>query len=140
MQAREKVEKSRFAVFSNDLRLRRGEKLQAVVARSAFQSQNLQTTPPSDHFWKLGCRKSARRCGVKQILKSKWTNHLRIGPLLGIELRSKMLKKYTPLWREAHFQVKTFRTPHARTTFEGSDAVFRGKRKGFCTLPKVRKT
>ena len=39
MQAREKVEKSRFAVFSNDLRLRRGEKLQAVVARSAFQSK-----------------------------------------------------------------------------------------------------
>ena len=90
MQAREKVQKSRFAVFSNDLRLRRGEKLQAVVARSAFQSQNLQTTTPSDHFWKLGCRKSARRCGVKQILKSKWTNHLRIGPFLGIELSKKM--------------------------------------------------
>ena len=31
------------------------------------------------------------------------------------------------------------KTPHARTTFEGSDVVSRGRRKGFCTLPKVSK-
>ena len=35
----------------------RDEKLHAVVAR------NVQITPFSDHFWKLRCRKSARRCG-----------------------------------------------------------------------------
>ena len=29
---------------------------------------------------------------------------------------------------------------HARTIFEGSDAVLRGRCKGFCTLPKVSKT
>jgi len=38
----------------------RDEQLHAVVARSAFPSQNLQNTPFSDHFWKLRCRKSAR--------------------------------------------------------------------------------
>ena len=38
------------------------EKLHAVVARSTFWSQNVQNTPGSDHFWKLRCRKSARRC------------------------------------------------------------------------------
>ena len=27
----------------------------------------------------------------------------------------------TPLWREAHFQVKMYKTPHARATFGGSD-------------------
>ena len=32
------------------------------------------------------------------------------------------------------------KTPHARTTFEGSDVVLPGRRKGFCTLPKVNKT
>ena len=32
-----------------------------------------------------------------------------------------MSKKCTPLWREAHFQVKMLKTPHARTTFGGSD-------------------
>jgi len=49
----------------------RDEKLRAVVARSAFRSQNAQNTPLSDHFWKLRCRKSARRCGAKHISKSK---------------------------------------------------------------------
>ena len=41
------------------------------VARSTFRSQNPQNTPCSDHFWKLWCRKSARRCGVKHISRSK---------------------------------------------------------------------
>ena len=49
----------------------RDEKLPAVVARSTFRSQNVQNTQLSDHFWKLRCRKSARRCGVKHISKSK---------------------------------------------------------------------
>ena len=53
----------------------RDEKLHAVVARSTFPSQNVQNTPWSDHFWKLRCRKSARRCGAKHILKSKCTKH-----------------------------------------------------------------
>ena len=54
----------------------RDEKLRAVVARSTFRSQNVQNTPASDHFWKLRCRKSARRCGAKYISKSKCTQHL----------------------------------------------------------------
>ena len=45
--------------------------LHAVVARSTFRSQHLQSTPGSDHFWKLRCRKSARRFGAKHISKSK---------------------------------------------------------------------
>ena len=43
------------------------EKVHAVVARSTFQSENVQNTPFSEHFWKLRCRKSARRCGAKHI-------------------------------------------------------------------------
>ena len=31
----------------------RDEKLYAVVARSTFPSQNVQSTPSSDHFWKV---------------------------------------------------------------------------------------
>ena len=41
------------------------EKVHAVVARSTFPSQNVQNTSASDHFWKLRCQKSARRCGAK---------------------------------------------------------------------------
>ena len=47
------------------------EKVHAVVARSTCPSQNAQSTPTSVHFWKLRCRKSARRCGAKHISKSK---------------------------------------------------------------------
>ena len=96
----------------------RDEKLHAVVARSKFRSQNVQNTLASDHFWKLRCRKSARRCGPKHSSKSKCTKHLSIGPLLEVA----MSKKCTPLWREAHFEVKVHKTHHAQTTF-GSCAV-----------------
>ena len=95
----------------------RDEKLHAVVARSTFPSQNVQNTRGSDHFWKLRCRKSARRCGAKHISKLKCTKHHGFGPLLEVA----MSKKCTPLWREAHFQVKMYKTHHARTTFGSCD-------------------
>ena len=81
----------------------RNEKLHAVVARSTFPGQNVQNTPGSDHFWKLRCRKSARRCGAKHISKSKVLKTDGLGPLFDVQ----MSKKCTPLWREAHFQVKS---------------------------------
>ena len=93
------------------------EKVHAVVARSRFPSQNVQNTPRSDYFWKLRCRKSARRCGAKQISKSKCTKHTRFGPLLEVA----MLKKCTPLWCQAHFEVKSVKNWRSRTTFGGSD-------------------
>ena len=114
----------------------RDEKVHAVVARSTFVSEKAKNTSRSDHFWKLRCRKSARRCGAKHISKSKCTKHTRVGPLLEVA----MSKKCTPLWREAHFEVKMYKAPHARATFGGSDVVSRGRRKGWCTLSKVSKT
>ena len=124
------------------------KKLHAVVARSTFPSQNGQNTrgadhfwklmskkctplwreahfqvkmykthSVSDHFWKLRCRKSARRCGAKHISKWKCTKHTILGALLEVE----MSKKCTPLWREAHFEVKSVKNWRSRTTFGGSD-------------------
>ena len=98
----------------------RDEKLHAVVERSTFQLkmyQNVQNTPGADHFWQLRCRKSARRCGAKHICKSKCTKHFSIGPLLEVA----MSKKCTPLWREAHLQVKMCKAPQRRTTFGSCD-------------------
>ena len=95
----------------------RDEKLHAVVARSTCPSQNAQNTTCSDHFWQLRCRTSARRCGAKHISKSKFIKHTRSGPLLEVA----MSKKCTPLWREAHFQVKMYKAHHARTTFGSWD-------------------
>ena len=90
------------------------EKVHAVVARSTFPSQNAQNTPLSDHFWKLRCRKSARRCGAKHISKSKCTKHTIVGPLLEVE----MSKKCTPLARS------TFRSENVKHT-RGSDHFWR---------------
>ena len=76
------------------------EKVHAVVVRSTFPSQNVQNTPLSDHFWKLRCRKSARRCGAKHISKSNVQN--------------------TPA--SDHFwKLRCRKTPHVRATFGGSD-------------------
>ena len=93
------------------------EKVHAVVARSTFRSENVQSTPFSDHFWKLRCPKSARRCGAKHISKWKCTKHTILGPLSEVE----MSKKCTPLWREAHFEVKMYKAHHSRTTFGSWD-------------------
>ena len=93
------------------------EKVHAVVVRSTFPSQNVQSTRGADHFSQLRCRKSARRCGAKHISKSKCTKHTMFGPLLEVE----MSKKRTPLWREAHFQVKMYKTLGVRTTFRSWD-------------------
>ena len=126
------------------------EKVHAVVARSTFPSQNVQNTRGSDHFWRLQCRKSARRCGAKHIWKSKVQKTGGLGAVLEVEMLKKcmalwreahlevksvkncgsrstleveMSKKCTPLWREAHLQVKMYITLGVRTTFGGSDVA-----------------
>ena len=128
------------------------EKVHAVVARSTFASQNVQNTSAPDHFWKLRCRKSARRCGAKHISKSNVQNtrgsdHFwklrcrksarRCGAkhiskskctkhhMLAPLLEVRMSKKCTLLWREAHFEVKMLKTQGVRTTFGGSDVASR---------------
>ena len=114
----------------------RNEKAHAVVARSTFASEKAKNTSRSEHFWKLRCRNSACCCGVKHISNSKCTKHTRSGPLLEVA----MSKKYTPLRRKAHFEVKMYKTPHVRSTFGGSDVVSRDRGKGLCTFSKVSKT
>ena len=88
------------------------EKLHAAVARSTFASQNVQNTSVRDHFWKFRSGKIAHHCG-----KSKCTKHHNRGPIF----EDPMSKNRTPLWREAHLQVKMRKTPHVRTTFWRSD-------------------
>ena len=108
----------------------REEKLHAVVARSTPRSEHfwklrcrksacrcgakhIAKSKCTNHFWKLPCQKSARRCGAKHVSKSKCTKHLSVGPLLEVEIS----KRCTPFWCEAHFQVKILKTPHVRATF-----------------------
>ena len=106
------------------------------MARSTFRSQNAQNTSLSDHFWQLRCRKSARRCSAKHISKSKCTKHTSFGALLEVE----MSKKCTRLWREAHFQVKMYKTPQRRTTFESCDVEKSARRRGVKYISKSKCT
>ena len=154
MQVHEKVGKSRNTVFFQWFVAPEGRKVGSLKRRARsplarwemknctpfwreadFEVKMLKT-PHSDHFWKLRCRKSARRCGAKHMSKSKCTKHTRSGPLLEVE----MSKKCTPLWREAHVEVKSAKDCGVRSIFGRSDVLSRGRRKGWCTLSKVSKT
>ena len=106
----------------------RDEQLHAVVARSTFRCQNIQS--------KLRCWKSAHPCGTKHICKSKVLKTDGLGALLEVD----MSKKCTPLWRKGRFEVKMLQAPHVRTTFGRSGVVSPGRRKGLCTWSKVSKT
>ena len=158
MQVREKVAKWRNIVFFQWFVAPEGRKVGSLkrrvrshLARWEMKScmplchkahlevksvKNWRSQYVSVHFWKLRCRKSARRCGAKHISKSKCTNHTRVGALLEVE----MSKKCTPMWRKAHFQVKMYKTHQVRNNFGRSDVVSRGRRKGLCTLSKVGKS
>ena len=63
-------------------------------------------------IWSDERSKIARRCGVKHILKSKCWKHLNIRALSD----DAMLKKCTPLWREAHVEVKMLKAPRVWST------------------------
>ena len=92
MQVREKVGKSRNTLFFHWFEAPGGRKVGSLKRRvrsqlarwemknctplwreAHFQVKMYKSTPCSDHFWKLRCRKSARRCGAKHISKSKCT-------------------------------------------------------------------
>ena len=120
------------------------------VARSTFRNQNVRNTPLSDYLWKLRCRKSGRRCGAKHILKSKYRKHTRFRPLWKLRYRKsarryggkhiskskctkhhmfaallevQISKKSTPLWREAYFEVKIYKTLGVWIICGGSDVA-----------------
>ena len=142
----------------------RDEKLHAFVARSTFASEKDKNTSCSEHLWKLctplwreahfqvkiykapQLRSTFRSCDVEKVhvravaARSTFPSQnaqktFIFGPLLEVA----MSKKCTcvPLRREAHFEVKMVKAPHVRITFEGSDVVLRGRRRGLCTLSKV---
>ena len=84
-----------------------------------FQVKMYKTPHVRATFGGSDVEKSARRCGVKHISKSKCTKHHMFAPLLEV----RMFKKCTPLWREGHFEVNMFKTLRVRTSFGGSDVA-----------------
>ena len=95
---REKVGKSRSNVFS-----------QCFVAPEGRKVGSLKR----GDIWADEKRKIACCCGAKHIWKSKVSKHIMLGAFLEVEMK----KKCTPLWREAHLEVKRGKTRQLRTTF-----------------------
>ena len=73
---------------------------------------------------------------AKHIWKYKVLKTGGLGALLEVE----MSKKYTALWREAHFEVKSVKNWGSRRHFGRSDAVLCGRWSGLCIHWKVTKT
>ena len=145
MQVREKVGKSWNTVFFQWFVAPEGRKVGSLKRRvrsqlarwemknctplwrkAHFQVKMYKARQLRSTFTKLRCRKSARRCGAKHILKEKWSKDRSVGALWEDE----MLKK---------IEVKMYKAPHARATFGRWSGVLCGRHKGFCTLSKVRK-
>jgi len=88
-----------------------------MICGSGGSKSRLAKAAGAEPAGQMSDEKFARRCGAKHISKSKCTKHLSVGPFLEVQ----MSKKCTPLWREAHFQVKMLKTHHGRTTFGSCD-------------------
>ena len=152
---REKVGKSRFTVFFQCFVAPEGQKVGSLKRRvrsqlargemknctllwreAHFQVKMYRTHHVRTTFGSWDVEKCARPCGTKHISKSKCTKHTTFGPLLEVV----MLKKCTPLWREAHFQVKMHKTPQPRTTFGSWDVAKVHAAVARSTFPKSKCT
>ena len=60
--------------------------MHAAVAKRTFASENVKKLLTPEHFLKFRCRKNARRCGEKHIMKSKCTKHEGFGALSEVRM------------------------------------------------------
>ena len=130
MQVREKVAKPRNTVFFQWFVAPEGRKVGSLkrrvrshVARwemknclplwreAHFQVKMYKTHHSRTTFGSWDVEKE-HAVVAKHVSKSKCIKHTRFGPLLEVE----MLKNSTPMWREAHFQVK-YKAHQVRSTF-----------------------
>ena len=99
----------------------------------------------------MRCRKIARCCGEKHILKSKCTKHASFGALFEDAMSKKctplwrnhlMRQNCAPLWRNAFVQVKMYKTRQFRSTFQTSDApkLRAAVAKSICSSQNVQNT
>ena len=102
----------------------RDDKLHAVVARSTFRSQNVESTSASEHFWKLRCRKKCTP--LSREVKMYKTCQLRS------TFRSCAVEKVHAVVAGSTFRSQNVKKHHMLGPLLESDVV--------STLSKVRKT
>ena len=109
MKVREKVGKSRNTVF-----------FQWCVAPEGRKVGPLKRRVRS-HLARWEIKKLHAVVARSTFPSQNFSKHHMFGPLLEVA----MWEKCTPLWREAHFEVKMHKAPHVRATF------------GSCNVEKV---
>ena len=112
----EKKRRKRKSQKKEDPGARKGRKVPkhcVMICGSGVSKSRLAKAAGAEPAGQMRDKKIARRCGKKHISKSKRTKHLSFGALSEVA----MLKKRTPLWREAHFEVKMYKAHQVRTTF-----------------------
>ena len=85
--------------------------------RNTFWSENVQCTKHhmlGGTFGSSDVEKLHAAVGEKHILKWKCTKHHMLGALFEVL----MSKNCTPLWREAHLEVKMYKTRQLRSTLK----------------------
>ena len=134
IQMREKVGKSRNTVFFQWFVAPEGRKVGSLKRRvrsqlarwemknctplwreAHFQVKSVKNWRSRTTFWSSDVENLhavVARSTFPKVLKTDG-----LGPLFEVQ----MLKKCTPLWREAHFQVKSAKNWRSRTTFWSSD-------------------
>ena len=139
MQMREKVGKSRNTMFFQWFGAPEGRKVGSLKrrVRSQLATWEIKNCTPLWHearfqvkiykapqcwttFWKLRCRKNARRCGAKHISKSKCKNTR--GSDHFWKFRSRKSARHCGakhIWKPKC--IKMLKTPGVRTTFGSSD-------------------
>ena len=105
------------------------------MVRASGQSKSRPVKAAGGVMWSEEKSKIARRCGEKHILKWKCTKHCSVGTLFEVL----MSKNCTPLWREAHFEVKMYKTPQLRSNFWSSDVEKLHAAVAKSTLQNVKK-
>ena len=123
----------------------RDEKLHMAVVRSTlwstnakntstFSKSNVESTPVSEHFWKLRCWKSARCCGAKHISKSNVLKTAGLGPRLDVQmsLRVACAREFgtLPNVSKTWGFCRSFKSVGSRGTFEEDlqGCISRGRR------------
>ena len=97
----------------------RDEKLHAVVARSTCRSQNVQN-PPHHSRTTFGSWDVEKVHAV--VARSTFrSQNVQSTPLSDHFWKLRCRKSARRLWREAHFEVKMYKTHHVRTTFGSCD-------------------
>ena len=136
-RAEERRSEKRKSEKKEDAGARKGSKVAKhsvfpMICGSGGSKSTLAKAAGAEPFGQMRDEKLHTVVAAKHVWKSKCAKHT----MFEVE----MSKKCTPLWRKAHFQVKSAKKSRAQSTFGLSDVVSYGRRKGLCTLSKVSKT